>query len=435
MANLENCDYGRCSQFSLAYPPSLSANAALCACVGALVVLAVVRAARNSGLVFAASLITGLSLEVLGYVGRILLGASTYNQAYFAIFFQGTVLAPNFICCAVFLCLPNIVYLYGPNFRTWTPPWYHGVVLGLAVVSFFLELIGGVLATTLVDNGKTTLGFQLVAIGLAVLIAVLAIFVAHATLLALALRTRQHSLGFEHASLYNSKKFKLFLFSLGMATVLLSLRSTFRLITVISGFTSQDSHNEVLFLVLDGVPVMLAAMLLLVLYPPRVLKQTWFSFRAPKDHPLFTTTTRIASSPARSPHYGIGYSYGLPAHPSQPGYSPYSKSRELRLPGPPPHPPPPRPAPPPAPLRPMPRTVTTQSQRSPGAYSDHRSIGERNTANIGGQVNYSRKHSMSSAGGEPSPSPHAVMPVPAPPVGGEGRAQNGRNMVESESLW
>lgn len=59
---------------------------------------------------------------------------------------------------------------------------------------------------------KVVLGIQLVAIGLAVLIAALAIFVAHATLLALALRTRQHGLGYEYASLYNSKKFKSLLF-------------------------------------------------------------------------------------------------------------------------------------------------------------------------------------------------------------------------------
>lgn len=154
MANLEDCDAGLCSQFYLTDQPSLSVNVALCSSFGVLVLLAAARALRNHGLLFAASLITGLLLEVLGYVGGILLSTSPYRQAPFVLFLLGTILGPNFICCAVFLCLPNIIHVYGSNFRTWTPPWYHGVFAALIGTSFVLELVGSALLTMLIDDSK-----------------------------------------------------------------------------------------------------------------------------------------------------------------------------------------------------------------------------------------------------------------------------------------
>lgn len=154
MANLEDCDAGLCSQFYLTGQPSLSVNVALCSSFGVLMLLAGARAVRNRGLLFAASLITGLLLEVLGYAGGALLSTSPHSQASFVLFFLGTILGPNFICSAVFLCLPNIIHVYGTNFRTWTPPWYHSVFAGLIGTSFVLEMVGSVLLTTFVDDSK-----------------------------------------------------------------------------------------------------------------------------------------------------------------------------------------------------------------------------------------------------------------------------------------
>lgn len=138
----------------MAYTPALSANAALCAIFGTLVLLALVLGLRYPSVVFTLFLLSGLALEVLGYVGRILLSTTTYSQNNFSLFFLGTIVGPSLICGALFLCLPNIIYIYGPNFRTWTPPWYHGIFLGAVVVSVVLEIVGGILATVVADESK-----------------------------------------------------------------------------------------------------------------------------------------------------------------------------------------------------------------------------------------------------------------------------------------
>ncbi|KAH7030766.1 RTA1 like protein-domain-containing protein [Microdochium trichocladiopsis] len=391
MATPGDCEIRSCLQSDLSLRPSLSANAALCGLFSTLVVLALVRGLRSSSAIFTSLLLVGLSLEVLGYVGRILLSVNTYDHNNFALFFVGTIIGPNFICGALFLCLPNIIHVYGPNFRTWIPPWYHAIVLGLATISLVLELAGGVLATAVVDNSKVALGVQLVAVGLAVLIVSLAIFVAHATLLALALRTRRHGLGFEHAQLYNSKKFKTFLFGFSSATLLILLRSTFRLITVVMGFTSQDPQNEILLLVLDGLMVLVASLLLLLPFPPRILQKTWFAFRAPE--------------PAATMSGGQDVHFQSHSYASQHTYSPYYG----RLPGPPPRPPPPRPQPPPS-LNVHPSPV----------YDHHKT----QTPSPGVGINYSRGTSVVS--GEPSPTP---------PTAYAFREEPRKNMVTSESLW
>jgi len=216
--------------------------------------------------------------------------------------------------------------------------------------------------------------------------------------------------------LYNSGKFKRFLIgksaippiyqsrktpcvksdllsvALCTATLLLVVRSTFRLITLVTDLTGQDSGNEILLLSVDGIMVVVASTLILLVFPPRILKQTWFTFRPPKINSAAT----VMSQPS-------------PGHPHSPYY--IHNARQMlynsRLPGPPPRPPPPRPPPPP------PLSV----QRSPAAYDQYRDLEYSPNA---GTVNHSRQPSLASG----APSPPFVLREPPR-----------KNMVTSESLW
>jgi hypothetical protein len=93
----------------------------------------------------------------------------------------------------------------------------------------------------------------------------------------------------EHADLYDSKKFKLFLpgtfyafkmsthaneyVALGLATALLFIRTVFRSVELSEGFSGHLANNEIEFMILDGVMVILASITLTVFHPGRIFGQ------------------------------------------------------------------------------------------------------------------------------------------------------------------
>lgn len=96
----------------------------------------------------------------------------------------------------------------------------------------------------------------------------------------------------EHADLYDSKKFKIFLpgmscalmlrthtdysLALGLATILLFIRTVFRSVELSEGFSGHLANNEIEFMILDGVMVILASITLTVFHPGRIFgKEKW----------------------------------------------------------------------------------------------------------------------------------------------------------------
>ncbi|RYP26571.1 hypothetical protein DL767_007969 [Monosporascus sp. MG133] len=185
-------------------------------------------------------------------------------------------MGPNFISGAIFQVMPRIIAMYGSEFRSWRPSWYLPVFYGLTAVSLVLEIAGGVVSTTkLTSNVHIDTGFRVLAVGLAIHLIALTIFAAHAILFAIALRTRHHILDSTYASVYSSRLFRAFLTGFSVATLLILLRTAFRIVVVAEGFQSSVAQSEVVFLIFDGVVVFLAGSILLALFPGRVFGRSW----------------------------------------------------------------------------------------------------------------------------------------------------------------
>jgi hypothetical protein len=148
MASTGDCSEGGCAYGFLQYEPSLAGNAVLLALFAVLVPVALALGVRYQSSVFSTTIITGLFLEIIGYVGRVLLATSNRGRRVnFILSHIGTILAPVFISLAVFRLMPPIVATYGEQFRAWRPKWHNIVFYIFALAAVALQVVGGVLST------------------------------------------------------------------------------------------------------------------------------------------------------------------------------------------------------------------------------------------------------------------------------------------------
>ncbi|KAI1207316.1 RTA1-domain-containing protein [Annulohypoxylon truncatum] len=289
MASSADCASGYCPRVFLTYEPSLAGNAVLLALFAVLIPVTFALGIKYKSSIFAATVDTGLALEVVGYIGRVLLHSSPNDRSYFILFIIGTVIGPTFICAALFLIMPQIVAVYGEEFRSWRPDWFSYLFYALLTISAALELAGGIVSTIRDDSGDIDTGVRVLVVGLAIQLVALAIFIFHAMLFAIAVRTRHHTLDIKFAGIYNSGSFKIFLLAFSLATLLLVVRTAYRLVVVAEGYDSSIAQSEILLLILDGLMVLLATILLTVFFPGRVL---------PDSRPQ-TMTRRVSKTPLR----------------------------------------------------------------------------------------------------------------------------------------
>jgi hypothetical protein len=91
---------------------------------------------------FAALLATGLSFEVLGFLGRILLQNDRDHQGYFALALLGSILGATFICGAMSIVLPHILALFGDWHAPCQSLFTAFLLSALLIVSLTLNIIG-----------------------------------------------------------------------------------------------------------------------------------------------------------------------------------------------------------------------------------------------------------------------------------------------------
>lgn len=114
----------------------------------------------------------GLSLEIIGYVGRVFLHYHVFDQTYFIIYLIGLTIAPAFLSAAIYVSLSRIIPIYtSPNSTkplTLLPAKTITVsFIACDVVSLILQAVGGALAALAVNDDKsTTSGVRIMIAGL-----------------------------------------------------------------------------------------------------------------------------------------------------------------------------------------------------------------------------------------------------------------------------
>ncbi|KAF5570859.1 phospholipid-translocating ATPase [Fusarium phyllophilum] len=323
------------------YNPSVGGNTVLLVVFALLALAAIYFGIRSRTYLFSIALTTGLFLEVLGFVGRILLHSKRDSQSHFFLFLFGTVLGPSLISVAIFIILPHILGIYGEPLCPFRPLVAGLVFWGLAAVTVLFELIG-IVFTAYESHGVTRKqGAAIIATGLAIQALSLIACTGLHFWFTLSLSTRRGTLDARHSQVYSSSRFKKFLLAMEMASALLIVYSFYRLVEFADGVSGDVFQNEAAFMVVGGLLPFLAAALLTAIHPGNAFADAWaptsprgikrqsrptpVQSPTPSGHPvhhLYDPDIRKQISPTSPKHRNSAGppelpqgSMGLPAHP------------------------------------------------------------------------------------------------------------------------
>lgn len=100
--------------------------------------------ARYQTPVFSAALTTGILLEVLGFIGRLLLTDNVASQLYLLLSLLGTLVGPPFLTLALAIILPHTLSVFGDSHSRTRPVLVGFLLQCLVVASVIVQVVGTV---------------------------------------------------------------------------------------------------------------------------------------------------------------------------------------------------------------------------------------------------------------------------------------------------
>jgi hypothetical protein len=270
------------------YIPNLGGNALYAAIFGIYLLTNIFFGIRYKTWGYSAALFFGLSGEIIGYIGRILLYQNPFDPTgnNFLIYLVCLTISPAFLSAAIYLCLARIVIVYGEHLSRFRPRTYTLIFIGCDIFSLVLQAAGGGIASGANTASKDQLGINVMLAGLSVQVASLALFASLCAEFAFRLYQSPDSWSTEHAGLYQSKLFKAYLCGLAVALLTIFIRSAFRVAELSGGFHGPLANNQISFMILEGAMIVIATSCLTILHPGVCFKGYWssanFHFRLEK---------------------------------------------------------------------------------------------------------------------------------------------------------
>ena len=159
-------DYGQ-----LTYVPSLAGNAlflALFIC-GLLAQIGLGIKYRTWG--YLVAMIGGIALELIGYIGRIMLKNDILNNNDFIIYLVGLTIGPAFFSAAIYLCLSRIITIFGSELSWLAPKTITIIFVSFDFLSLVLQAAGGAMASISNTQSGTQTGINIMIAGLSTQVA------------------------------------------------------------------------------------------------------------------------------------------------------------------------------------------------------------------------------------------------------------------------
>ncbi|KAJ7114975.1 RTA1-like protein [Mycena epipterygia] len=211
--------------------------------------------------------------ELVGWTGRLWSSFSPENGNPYLMQITTTIIAPTPLIAVNFILLSRIITRLGPCYSRLTPGMYTVIFLTCDLIALVVQGFGGGLAASSHKTATVNLGghvmlggiiFQFCAICAYSLLAI--DFLRHYTASA---PVRPHISSSERGVL--DTRLKLMLAALAFSTLVLFIRSIYRIIELADGWTGRIITTEVYFNVLDGGMVTLAIWTMNIAHPGLLL--------------------------------------------------------------------------------------------------------------------------------------------------------------------
>ncbi|KAG0650416.1 Efflux pump himE [Hyphodiscus hymeniophilus] len=282
VSNDAGCTLGTCplSEATVNYDPSLAGNALYLAIFGLILLIQALQLVKYRTWSFSCAMMSGLLLEMVGYVGRVQMHFIPFDSNPFLIYLICITIAPVFFTAAIYLTLSRIIVRYGREKSRFSPKAISLTFMACDFIALVLQAAGGAIADTANTSTGSEQGTHIMVGGLAFQVISLLLFIVLAVEYASKVRRdrRRGKLNESENMASNGKSepaFKRFLFALSLATIFILIRSCFRVAELAKGFSSKLANQEVPFMILEGAMIVLATLLLTAFHPGPAFGTNW----------------------------------------------------------------------------------------------------------------------------------------------------------------
>lgn len=179
--------------------------------------------------------------------------------------------APVFFCAAIYVLLAKTISKFGRSFSRFNPSLFYWVFIPCDILSLVFQAAGGALSS--ISSGKNDTGVGLALAGLAFQVITLVIF--YCLCVDYLWRYFNSEQFRQHANRHPSfvGRLKRFYALQSLAVIAILVRCAFRVHELKKGYTPSNEmlQQEGLFIGLEGVPTLLAALFLAVGHPGLIL--------------------------------------------------------------------------------------------------------------------------------------------------------------------
>ncbi|OLN96108.1 Sphingoid long-chain base transporter RSB1-like protein 6 [Colletotrichum chlorophyti] len=268
----------------LQYQPSIPVNGTFIALFSVAMIIHAFQGFRSKHWGFMASMIGGCLLEIIGYVGRLILYENPFSFGGFLLQIICITVAPVFFCAAIYVTLSEVVNAVDRSISRFEPRLFYYMFIPCDMASLILQATGGALSTVGNDKAKVQVGVNVSLAGLIFQVVCLVgfCFVFADYLIACTRSDARQQI---------TRRMKTFLAFLFVATLLILVRCSYRIEELKEGYFSPMFRNEPLFIGLES-SVMVAAVFSLVIGNPAI------GFNGMNTRKS-STTTEILEGPSR----------------------------------------------------------------------------------------------------------------------------------------
>ncbi|PKS10217.1 hypothetical protein jhhlp_001967 [Lomentospora prolificans] len=269
-----NCTLDLCPiEYSVyRYRPSLPANIVFIAIYALALIIHAYLGLRWKQTWFAICMIIGCLVEIIGYVGRVLMHGNPFMFAGFMTQIVFITSGPIFYTAAIYITLAKAITHFSPDLSRIRPSLYYWIFIPADVVCLTLQAAGGALST--VSSGSNQTGIDLAFAGLILQVIVIFVFcVLFADHMVRFFRHRRSSsanddnVSRDLALSFDPSRMNTFLAGLAAAILLILARCVFRCYELREGYSGSTMSEEGLFIGLEGVLIVVAVFALCFGHP------------------------------------------------------------------------------------------------------------------------------------------------------------------------
>ncbi|KAF7876649.1 hypothetical protein EAF04_001734 [Stromatinia cepivora] len=280
MAYYANClkvsDECPISATAYGYAPSLAANATLLAIFCIITLAQLIQGFKYQTWAFTATFMLGSLCEVIGYAGRIMMASNPWSHVGLTLQNLCLTIGPLFFLNGVFLCYTNIIETYSITLSRINPTTYPLITTSATLLPFILLTSGSLLQSTsaigLTPSSYLPTGSHLVIVGLCFqLLSMICFGVLNADF-KIQVRAYPEQLNAYAEKTRSSRRFMYFYIALPLAYLGVGVSVVYRMIVLGQGWGMGFMKNEVGFVCLEGISVVVAGYALSLVHPGYVFR-------------------------------------------------------------------------------------------------------------------------------------------------------------------